>query len=113
MANKREFKKYINTVCNNIISDMTFAAYSIEGANVQGIDEAVIEMLRAGSAAVMKSNIKYDKTRRAFANEREYRAARDRFFHEMYKKINREFSASIEAALKKFNAALPSSKAKA
>ncbi len=113
MTNKRDFKKYINTVCDNIISDMTFAAYSIEGANVKGIDEAVIEMLRAECAAVMKSNIKYDKTRRAFANDREYRAARKKFFHDMYHKINTEFSASIDAALKKFNAALSSSQAKA
>lgn len=107
MANKREFKKYVNTVCDNIISEMTYASYVNEGADVQAIDDAVVEVLRAGGDALLKSNVKYDKSARAFDNEHDYHVARDRFFHEMFRKINKEFVAAIEGALKKFNSALP------
>ncbi len=107
MANKREFKKYINTVSDNIISDMTYACYSVKDANKDLIEQAVIEVLKAGATAIMKSNVKFDKTRRAFDNQHDYLKAKDSFFHNMYRTINKEFAAAVNDAVKKFNSAVP------
>lgn len=107
MANKREFKKYINTVCDNLISDMTYAAYTVEGADKAAIDDAIIGLLKAGAEAVMKSNVKYDKTRRAFDNEHAYIMEKEKFFKALYNKVNKEFAAAVSEAIKKFNAAIP------
>ncbi|MBD5231705.1 MAG: hypothetical protein K2M14_02650 [Muribaculaceae bacterium] len=107
MANKREFKKYINTVCDNIVSDMTYASYTIEGADKAAIDDAVISILKAGAEAIMKSNVKFDKTRRAFDNEHAYTEEKEKFFKALYRKVNKEFADAINEAIKKFNAAIP------
>jgi len=108
MANKRNFKKYIDTVCKNIIADMTFAACTVEGADVQAIDNASIELLKAGAEAVIKSSVKFDRTMSSFDNAHEYYKARRKFFNEVYKKVHEEFAQNVSQVLKSFNAAFPS-----
>lgn len=108
MANKREFKKYVNAVCDNIISDMTYASLTLEGVDTKAIDDCCIDILKAGSLAIMKSNVKFDKTERAFDNKADYNKAKFHFFRELYKKTNKEFAASLNEAIKKFNTAVPS-----
>lgn len=110
MANKREFKKYLCQVSENLMGEMTFAASVTEGADIALVDDAAIDVLKACSNALMHCNVKFDKTAGAFENEREYRKQRNIFYNEMYAKINREFVDAIDAAVKKFNSAMPHSK---
>lgn len=107
MANKREFKKYVDTICNNLISEMTTACYLYDGIDVKQVDDAIVGLLRAGADALIKSNIKFDKIRGAFDNNHEYLAARNRFFREMYARINTEFTGAVTDAVHKFNVACP------
>lgn len=108
MANKREFKKYVSAVSESIVSDMMAAYYYLEGVNKEEITKAVSDILVAGENAIMKANVKFDKTEKAFASAHEYHKAKRTFFHELYSKVNREFANDINAAVKAFNAAVPS-----
>lgn len=107
MADKQEFKKFINKVSDGIISDMAYAAMSLDGVDTDIADEAIIEIMKAGGDAIMKSNVKFDKTPKAFANLHEYRVERNKFFSSLYKKITKEYGDKVQDALKKFNAAVP------
>lgn len=107
MANKREFKKYVNVVSTSLVEDMMSVYYSINGVDPEKIDDAIISVLKAGESAIMKTNVKFDKTAGGFENRHLYDAAKKSFYAELYKKISKEFSEAINEAIKKFNAAVP------
>ena len=64
MANKREFKKYVNAVCESIINDMMTAYYHVEEVDKTAVEAAVADILMATENAILKSGIKFDKTAR-------------------------------------------------
>lgn len=107
MANKRDFRKYVGIVVNDICQDMMMAYYNIENADVNAIDEAIIDVLKAGEIALAQSNVKFDKTRKAFANPKEYNTEKSKFHRIVYTKIHKEMNEAIGEALKKFNSAIP------
>ena len=98
MANKREFKKYVNAVCESIINDMMTAYYHVEEVDKTAVEAAVADILMATENAILKSGIKFA-----------YHNAKRNFFKSLYRKINKEFSNNVNAAIKKFNAAIPAS----
>lgn len=107
MANKRDFRKYVTTVVNNICQDMMIAYYNIDNANKTAIDDAVIEVLKAGELALSHSNVMFDKTAKAYSNKREYNTEKAKFNRALYSRINKEFFENLNLGLKKFNAAIP------
>lgn len=107
MANKRDFKKCITALVNNICQDMMLAYYNIDGADCEQIDAAIIDVLSAGEVALLKSNVKFDKTSKAFTSGKEYHTEKMRFNKSLYHHIYNEFNLAIGEALKKFNAAIP------
>ena len=107
MANKRDFRKYVGEVVNGICQDMMMAYYNIPGADVDAIDEAIIDVLKAGEIALAQSNVQFDKSAKAFANKKEYNNEKAKYFRMVYTKIHKEFTEALGVALKKFNAAIP------
>lgn len=107
MANKKEFKKYVTYLANNVCQDMMIEYYNVENANLELIDEAVIDVLTAAESAILKSNFQFDKSLSAFDNARQYRSEKAKFNRNLFHKINAEYVAAIDNALKKFNSAIP------
>ena len=109
MANKREFKKYVNAVCESIINDMMTAYYHVEEVDKTAVEAAVADILMATENAILKSGIKFDKTASAFDTEFAYHNAKRNFFKSLYRKINKESTHNVTAAIKKYTAAIPAS----
>ena len=79
MANKRDFKKYITAVTNAVCQDMMDIC-CLDSVDCNAVQDAVIEVLKAGELAIIKTGVKF---------------------------ANKEFSETLNAAVKKFNAAIP------
>lgn len=107
MANKRDFKKYAEAVGASAIEAMTATYYNVEGADKDAIAKAIEQVLGAVGAAQSHANVFFDKGRKAFDSDKEYAKAKADFFKALFNKINSDFSAEIDAALKTFNAAIP------
>lgn len=107
MANKRIFKKYVTQVSTALVNDMMTIYYSFENIDKDAIDKAVINILKGGESAIMKSNVKFDKTLKAFENSRQYRKAKRDFYNGVYKKVNGEFKKCISDSIATFNNAIP------
>lgn len=107
MANKRDFRKYVGEVVNNICQDMMMAYYNIENVDINAIDEAIIDVLKAGEFALAQSNVKFDRTIKGFNSPKEYSNEKAKFYRTIFNKIHKEFAEAIADALKKFNAAIP------
>lgn len=107
MANKREFKKYVEAVGASACQAMMSTYYNVEGADKKAITKAIEQVLGAVGAAQAHANIYFDKGHKAFENMREYSKAKKEFFVKLFDKINDDFNSEIDAALKTFNAAIP------
>lgn len=107
MANKREFKKYVDALGASACDEMMYAYYTVEGADKDAISKAIEKVLLATNKARMNSNVFFDKGVKAFNDVKEYSKAKDAFFKALFEKVSTEFSEEINSALKDFNAALP------
>lgn len=107
MANKREFKKYVDALGASACDEMMYAYYTVEGADKDAISNAIEKVLLATNKARMNSNVFFDKGVKAFNDVKEYSKAKDAFFKALFEKVSTEFSEEINSALKDFNAALP------
>lgn len=107
MANKREFKKYVDALGASVIDEMVSAFYNVKGADKDKISKAIEMTLGAIGKAKNNANVFFDKGTRAFDSVEEYSKAKKDFFRSLFNKIETEFSDDVNAALKLFNEALP------
>jgi hypothetical protein len=94
-------------VSSALVEDMMILACQVADADREKIDEAAIAVLKAEEGSLIKINVKFDKTAKGFASKVEYNKAKNKFYKELFAKVNDEFGASINEAIKKFNEAMP------
>lgn len=107
MANKRDFKKFTEASGASLCESMMVAYYNVEGIDKEKVEQAIGQVLTAVETALINSNVHFDKAPRAFDNPGEYSKARNKFYRALFDKIDGEFDAALDAALKVFNAAIP------
>ena len=107
MANKREFKKIVDTLGASIIDEMISAYYNVKGADKDKISKAIEGTLGSVGKAKNHANVYFDKGVRAFGSIEEYSKAKKAFFKALFDKIQKEFDDDVNASLKLFNDALP------
>lgn len=109
MANKREFKKFVDALGASVCDEMMYSYYNVEGADKKAISAAIEKVILAINRARENSNIFFDKGVKAFDDKKAYAKAKEEFFKALFHKVSTEFSAELDNALKDFNAALPES----
>lgn len=107
MANKREFKKYVDSLGASVIDEMISSYYNVKGADQDKIAQSMEMVLGAIGNAKNNSNITFDRGEKAFDDKKAYSKARKEFFNALFNKVETEFNEQINAALKLFNQALP------
>lgn len=107
MANKREFKKYVEAVGASACDGMMEVYYTVGSAEKDIIAKAVEKVLCATAAATANANVFFDKGAKAFTDRKEYGKAKSDFFKKLFTKINADFTKELDEALKIFNGAIP------
>lgn len=107
MANKREFKKYVDALGASVIDEMISAYYNVAGADRDKIAKSMEQVLGAIGKAKNNANVFFDRGVKAFGSVEEYAKAKKAFFRALFDKIETEFSEEVNAALHTFNDALP------
>lgn len=113
MANKRLFKKNVDLLCADMIEQMMIAYVNVDGADRNSISDAIGKVLHAQETARDNCNVAFDRSRKAFGSEKEYRVEKHNFTKALYAKILKDFDSEISEALKLFNAAIPEAVKKA
>jgi len=109
MANKREFKKYVEAVGASACDAMMATYYNVEGADKEAIVNSIKMVLGAVGSARANANVTFDKGVKAFESHKDYSKAKGDFYSKMFVKINGDFAKDIDEALKVFNGAIPQS----
>ena len=107
MANKREFKKYADALGSSACEQMVYIYETTDNVDKDKVAKAIEKVLCAVAAAKSNSDVTFDKGVKAFANLVEYSKAKKDFYRKLFDKINDNFHAQIDEALKLFNEAVP------
>ncbi len=107
MANKREFKKYVDAIGASACDEMMAAYYNVNGVDKDAIEKAIAKVLGAVGRAKCNANIFFDKGVKAFADRKEYSVAKAEFFKKLFQKVAADFTGELDDALKTFNSAIP------
>lgn len=107
MANKRDFKKAVETVGVSICEEMMTAYYNVKGADKNAIANSIQMILTAVENAKDNSNVYFDKGAKAFENKKLYSKEKTIFFKSLFNKIHTEFAEQLDKAVKDFNQAIP------
>lgn len=109
MANKREFKKYVEAIGASACEAMMATYYNVEGADKNEIAKAIEKVLGAVGTARSNANVTFDKGVKAFPSLSDYSKAKKDFNKKLFVKISDDFTKELDEALKQFNAAIPAS----
>jgi hypothetical protein len=107
MANKREFKKYVDALGADVIDEMVSAYYNVAGVDQDKLAKAIETVLGAIGTAKNHANVRFDRGAKAFEDAKAYSVAKEKFFRGLFNKVIDEFQGGVDAALKLFNEALP------
>ena len=107
MANKREFKKYVDALGAAVIDEMISSYYNVKGVDRDKVAQAMEQVLGAIGKAKNNSNVFFDRGPKSYPDMKEYTKAKEAFFKALFDKIETEFSEEVNAALKLFNEAIP------
>lgn len=107
MANKREFKKYVDALGASVIDEMVSSYYNVKNIDRDKVAKGIEIVLAAIGKAKNNANVFFDRGPKAFADRKEYTKAKENFFKSLFNKIETEFSEEVNLGLKEFNEALP------
>ena len=107
MANKRDLKKVIRTVCGDIAGECILARHFVPGIDKSKMTEIVVKVADLQCQSLENVTFSFDKSERAFDNARAYRKERRTYFKKGYGKLRSEFEAAVVAIVDQMNAALP------
>lgn len=107
MANKREFKKYADALGSSACEQMVYVYDTVENVDKDKVAQAIEKVLCAVTSAKANADVTFDKGAKAFSNPGEYSKAKKDFYRQLFTKINEDFYAQIDEALKLFNEAVP------
>lgn len=105
--NKRDFKKYVESVGDSACASMVDIYETVENIDKVKVADAIEKVIAAVAAAKTNADITFDKGVKAFDNLGEYSKAKKAFFRQLFEKINKDFYNDLDAALKEFNSAVP------
>lgn len=106
MANKRQLKKQIRTLCGELAGECVLAAELIPGTDRIKFNEIISELASLQATTLSRVSIVFDKSVKSFESPAAYKAAKEAFFAQAMRKLNVEFTTSINAIVKQMNTLL-------
>ena len=107
MANKRDFKKAVESVGDSACYNMVDIYDNVANVDKESVAKAIEKVICAVAAAKSNADVTFDKGVKAFSNLGEYSKAKKAFYRQLFKKVTEDFYKDIDEALKIFNAAIP------
>lgn len=107
MANKRDLKKQIKRVCEDLATECMFAADYIRGVDAETMYGIIGKIAALQDNALSHASFAFDKVPGDYESKREYHNARAAYFNKAYTSFRKKFSGHVDDIVKEMNAALP------
>ena len=105
--NKRDFKKYVESVGDSACASMVDVYETVPNVDKTKVTNAIEKVISAVAAAKSNADVTFDKGVKAFDNIVAYSKAKKAFYSQLFKKIYDDFYKDLDEAVKEFNTAVP------
>jgi DNA relaxase NicK len=106
MANKRTLKKQIHYACGDLAAENIMARHLLPGVNNDAVNLIINDIAELQVNSLARVSFFFDKTKKNFDNEHEYRKARKNYFKKAYNKLAEDFNNNVAEIVKAMNASL-------
>ena len=107
MANKRDLKKAIRYACGDMAGQCIIAESVLQDADIEKWDNVILNIAMLQEEAINRVTVSYDRTRKDFANGREYKKARRNYFKQVEKAITEYMKTEAGKVAAEMNALTP------
>jgi ABC-type lipoprotein release transport system permease subunit len=107
MATKRQLKKHIGYVCGDIAAELLIARHIYDGFDDEKVNAIINDIASLQVESIKNVTFDYDKARKSFEHEGEYRKARRAYFRQAYKTLLADFNNSVSEIVRNMNEAMP------
>lgn len=107
MATKRQLKKFVRNTCGALAAEIILARAAFPTIDRKQVHDIIAEIAAVQADTLSKAAITFDKSPRDFEDRSLYKKGRREYFSKAYTSLLDSFDASVDAILKKMNAALP------
>ena len=108
MANKRGLKKGIKYICGDIAGECILASYTVEGIDIQKLNELIIKTAELQDNTVKKVSVSFDKNLKSFDGDaKEHNKAKRKYFKNCYTTLINQFNDSVKEIVKEMNSLRP------
>lgn len=107
MSSIRNFKKHVRYACGDLAAETLVASHYINGFSTEDAHRIIGLIAQLQEDTLSKCKFFFDRARRDFANDAEYRKARNQYFCTAFAMLRTNFETGLEAIVKEMNKALP------
>lgn len=107
MSSKRQLKKRINAICNDLANDIQHAAYLYPGMDEEKALTLLTDIATLKIDSLSKVTFAYDKCAKEFDTKHAYHKARHAYKAAAYAKLRKEFADKAFEIVKRMNELVP------
>lgn len=107
MGNLRRLKKNIKYLCGDIASECIIAGTFIQEADEKKLADVVYKAAKLQTQSIRKVSVSFTKTPKDFANVKEYRKEKKKYFKNSFSALDSLFFKEADGLIAELNQALP------
>lgn len=108
ITNKRQIKKYINRVCEDVAQEVLPTAVYAKAITNEEAENILTELSYLQSKALSRINISFDKAQDSFDKVQSFNASKTAYYRQAYKKLIDDFNNEVKKLLSPVNKAIAS-----
>ncbi len=108
LTNKRQIKKYINRVCDDVAQEVLPTAVHVKAISEEEADNILTDISVLQVKSLSRLNIAFDKSVEAFDNIKAFNSAKSAYYRQAYNKLIEDFNNEIQKLISPVNKAISS-----
>lgn len=107
MANVRQLKKAIRTLCGSMASETLVASALVKGFDQAKVNDILVNIADLQSSALGKVKFSFDKSQKDFENRSEFNKSKNKYYKEAYSNLKKMISDKAVVIVNEMNSAMP------
>lgn len=108
ITNKRQIKKYINRVCEDVAQEVLPTAVYAKAITNEEAENILTELSYLQSKSLSRLNISFDKAAETFDKVQSFKTAKTAYYRQAYNKLIDDFNNEVKKLLSPLNKAIAS-----
>lgn len=106
LTNKRQIKKYINHVCDDVAQEILPTAVCAKAITNEDAENILTDLSHIQAKALSRLNISFDKAPEAFEKIQAYNSAKASYYRQAYNKLIDDFKNEVQNLISPVNKAI-------